>query len=92
MKLRVISLLVFCFANSAFAAYPEKSIRLVVPFATGGTSEIVARSVANGLTNALGQSVYVDNKPGGAGNIAMAEVKRAVRALGLTMRRDDAGE
>lgn len=63
MKLRVISLLVFCFANSAFAAYPEKSIRLVVPFATGGTSEIVARSVANGLTNALGQSVYVDNSP-----------------------------
>jgi tripartite-type tricarboxylate transporter receptor subunit TctC len=59
------------------AAYPEKSIRLVVPFATGGTSEIVARSIANGLTNSLGQAVYVDNKPGGAGNIAMEEVKRA---------------
>lgn len=61
----------------ALAAYPEKSIRLVVPFATGGTSEIVARSVANSLSNSLGQSVYVDNKPGGAGNIAMEEVKRA---------------
>jgi len=59
------------------AAYPERSIRLVVPFATGGTSEIVARSVASMLTTSLGQSVYVDNKPGGAGNIAMEEAKRA---------------
>jgi tripartite-type tricarboxylate transporter receptor subunit TctC len=64
-------------SGPSIAAFPEKSIRLIVPFATGGTSEIVARSVANGLTNALGQSVYVENKPGGAGNIAMEEVKRA---------------
>lgn len=77
MKKLAIGLFGLLLANVAFAAYPEKAIRLVVPFATGGTSEIVARSVANGLTNALGQSVYVDNKPGGAGNIAMAEVKRA---------------
>jgi len=64
-------------SSAVGAAYPERSIRLVVPFATGGTSEIVARSVASMLTTSLGQSVYVDNKPGGAGNIAMEEVKRA---------------
>lgn len=62
---------------TSHAAYPEKPIRFVVPFATGGTSEIIARSTANSLSTQLGQSVYVENKPGAAGNIAMEEVKRA---------------
>jgi len=73
----IVALVILVSSNITFAAYPEKSIRLVVPFATGGTSEIIARSVATSLTNSLGQSVYVDNKPGGAGNIAMEEIKRA---------------
>jgi tripartite-type tricarboxylate transporter receptor subunit TctC len=58
-------------------AWPGKSIRFVVPFAPGGSSEIVARATAAELTKSLGQSVYVDNKPGGAGNVAMGEVARA---------------
>lgn len=77
MKHFIVALVILVSSNITFAAYPEKSIRLVVPFATGGTSEIIARSVAASLTNSLGQSVYVDNKPGGAGNIAMEEIKRA---------------
>ena len=73
----LVTLLAILASQISLAAYPDRSIRLVVPFATGGTSEIVARSVANSLSTSLGQSVYVDNKPGGAGNIAMEEMKRA---------------
>ncbi len=62
---------------SAEAAWPNKSVRFVVPFAPGGSSEIVARATAAELSKLLGQGVYVDNKPGGAGNVAMAEVARA---------------
>jgi tripartite-type tricarboxylate transporter receptor subunit TctC len=58
-------------------SYPAKPIRFVVPFAPGGTSEIVARSVAQELTTQLGQSVYVENKAGGAGTIAMGDVKNS---------------
>jgi tripartite-type tricarboxylate transporter receptor subunit TctC len=58
-------------------AWPSKAVRFVVPFAPGGSSEIVARATAAELTKSLGQSVYVDNKPGGAGNVAMGEVARA---------------
>ena len=58
-------------------AWPSRPIRFVVPFAPGGSSEIVARSTAVELTKLLGQSVYVENKPGGAGNVAMADVAAA---------------
>ncbi len=61
----------------AQAAWPSKAIRFVVPFAPGGTSEIVARSVAAELSKQLGQSVYVENKPGGAGTVAMQEVAKS---------------
>ncbi len=61
----------------AQAAWPTQSIRFVVPFAPGGTSEIVARTVANELTKQLGQTVYVDNKGGGAGIPAMQDVAKA---------------
>ena len=55
-------------------AWPNKPLRLVVPFAPGGSSEIVARAVATEMAKGLGQNVFVDNKPGAAGNIAMQEV------------------
>jgi tripartite-type tricarboxylate transporter receptor subunit TctC len=57
--------------------WPSRSVRLVVPFAPGGSSEIVARATALELSKTLGQTVYVENKPGGGGNIAMGEVARA---------------
>jgi len=72
------ALLAACAAAATYAqGFPAKPIRLVVPFAPGGSSEIIARSVAAGMAKELGQAVYVENKPGGSGNIAMEEVKRA---------------
>jgi len=63
--------------SKAQAGWPRQSIRFVVPFAPGGTSEIVARTVANELTKQLGQTVFVDNKGGGAGLPAMQDVAKA---------------
>ena len=64
-------------AARAQAAWPSKPVRFLVPFAPGGTSEIVARSVAAELTKQSGQNVYVENKPGGAGVVAMVEAAKA---------------
>ncbi|GHC83177.1 exported protein [Pseudorhodoferax aquiterrae] len=61
-------------AGWAQPTWPSKPLRLVVPFAPGGSSEIVARSVAGEMAKTIGQNVFVDNKPGAAGNIAMQEV------------------
>jgi tripartite-type tricarboxylate transporter receptor subunit TctC len=58
-------------------AYPTKPIRLLVPFAPGGSSDIVSRSFAGEMSKILGQSVVVESKPGGAGNIAMQETKNS---------------
>lgn len=58
-------------------AYPTKAVRLLVPFAPGGSSSIVARLVGQKLSENLGQSFVIENKPGGAGNIAMPEAARA---------------
>lgn len=75
----IASLGLLCASGSALAqaAWPTKSVRIVVGFAPGGTTDVMARVVAQGLTEALGQTVIVDNKPGASGNIAAAEVAKA---------------
>ncbi len=66
------------FSLGAWAqTYPVKPIRLVVPFAPGGSSSIVARAVALEMEKGLGQPIIIDNKGGGGGNVAMQEVARA---------------
>lgn len=57
--------------------FPAKPIRLVVPFAPGGSSSIVARTIAAEMEKGLGQPIVVDNKSGGGGNVAMQEVAHA---------------
>src|SRR5690349_13862042 len=73
--LAVIALLVIQSAGAQ--NYPTKPIRLLVPFAPGGSSSIVARSFAAEMEKGLGQPFVIENKGGGGGNVAMAEVAHA---------------
>lgn len=61
----------------AQAAWPTKPVRIVVPFAPGGTTDILARALAPELSRAFGQQFIIDNKPGAGGNVGAAEVARA---------------
>ena len=56
---------------------PDRPIRMVVPYGPGGSSDVIARQMAAEMTKALGQSVFVDNKGGASGQIAMQEVARS---------------
>ena len=58
-------------------AYPARPIRFVVPYAPGGTTDLVARVVGDRLKETLGQPLVIENRPGAGGNIGMAEVAKA---------------
>src|SRR5258707_15846115 len=68
---RVLAVLVALAVPALAAAqpWPSKTIKVIVPYPPGGTSDILARALAPGITAALGQPVIIENKPGATGNV-----------------------
>src|SRR5438552_3658152 len=72
------TLLGLLFAGSAFAQdYPNRPVKIIVPYAPGGSTDIIGRIVAQRLTESLGQSFLVENRPGASGNLALEAVAKA---------------
>ena len=70
---------------AAQSGWPQRPLRLVVPFTPGGTTDLLARAMAPELQQRLGQAVVVDNRPGAGGNIGSAEVAKATDGHTLLM-------
>jgi tripartite-type tricarboxylate transporter receptor subunit TctC len=70
--------------NDAFAAYPEKTIRIVVPFAPGGGTDVIARTLAQEMAKDLGATIIIENKPG-AGTIIGTQTVAASEPDGYTL-------
>ena len=81
----VLSILaILCLAFGAFAqspAYPDRPISMVVTFAPGGSSDVLARAVADAMSHGLGQQIAVDNRPGAGGQIGAEAVPRGAGRL-----------
>ncbi|MGD9767382.1 MAG: Bug family tripartite tricarboxylate transporter substrate binding protein, partial [Pseudolabrys sp.] len=64
-------------AQPSHADYPERAITLIVPFAPGGSTDVIARTVAEALRPLLGQPVVVDNRAGAGGALGTAQIAKA---------------
>jgi Uncharacterized protein conserved in bacteria len=83
-KFLIAALTAACVAPGASAAYPDKPIRLIVPFAAGGTVNLIGRVLAQRLSETLGQQVIVENKPGAGGTLGADVVAKSL-ADGYTL-------
>jgi len=87
----LVAVAALAIATAASAqTYPNRPITMIVPFAAGGTSDVIARTVAEQMTSALGQPVVIENIGGAGGSIALARVARA-EADGYTIAIGNAG-
>ena len=83
---RIVALLLAACATSAFAqAFPTRPVVLIVPYAAGGSADVVARPVAAEMSKALGENVVVELRPGAGGNIGAEYVARSARPDGYTI-------
>ena len=73
----LVAVLIFSTASFAQVSYPDRPIRMLVPFAPGGGTDIVGRVLSQQMTSALGQSVVVDNRPGAGGSMGEEMIARA---------------
>src|SRR5436189_3105798 len=86
-----VALVAFAATSAALAqSYPSKPIRVVVPYAAGGTSDILARQIGPKLTETWGQPVIVENKPGANGNVGADFVAKSAPD-GYTLLLTDVG-
>jgi tripartite-type tricarboxylate transporter receptor subunit TctC len=90
MKRFLLAVAAFFVAGAAFAQYPNKTIKIIVPYPPGGTSDILARALSQGLQTTLGQTIIVENKPGATGNIG-ADLVAKSPADGYTLLLADIG-
>ena len=75
---RLLALTLAFIASGAFAqSYPSKTVRIIVPYPAGGGNDIVARMMGQKLTDAMGQTFVVENRPGAGGTIGMDVVAKA---------------
>ena len=87
-------------ANATISTWPNKPIKLIVPFASGGANDLLARAAAEGATKVLGQPVVIDNKPGAGGTLGtMLGIKSApdgytflISAAGCLLYTSDAAD
>jgi tripartite-type tricarboxylate transporter receptor subunit TctC len=72
-----VAALAMTFASAAIAAWPEKTLKIVVPYPAGGTTDVLARSIGQKLSERLGQPVVIENRAGAGGTIGSALVAQA---------------
>ena len=69
--------LILCFSGAVYAAYPDRPIKLIVPYPPGGATDVIGRILAKNLGESLGQQVLVENRGGAGGNIGAEAVAKA---------------
>ena len=74
VRMAAIALSIFALPAPANAEYPDHAIKMIVPFAAGGGTDVLARIIAQNLNSKWGQSVVVENQPGASGAIGSRAV------------------